>query len=132
MLFYCDRRKFNLSGSFLIFLFMVTSREIIFICSTVVITIKNGWNTIAWASHTSDILSIPATKSQKFVSFTGAQKVHYHKYETDYILQVWEKDCHLKKGTDICVTVKKMLSLSIFNILSSFSFCCISASFPFT
>ena len=27
--------------------------------------------------------------------------VHYHKYETDYILE----DCRLKNGTVICVTV---------------------------
>ena len=33
-LLYCDRWKFNLAGGFLIFLFMVTGREIIFICST--------------------------------------------------------------------------------------------------
>ena len=33
-LLYCDRWKFNLTGGFLIFLFMVTGREIIFICST--------------------------------------------------------------------------------------------------
>ena len=31
-LFYCDRRKFNLTGAFSVFLFMVTSRRI-FICS---------------------------------------------------------------------------------------------------
>ena len=33
-MFYCDRRKFNLTGGF-IFLFMVTGRGIIFICSAV-------------------------------------------------------------------------------------------------
>ena len=32
LLFYCDRQKFNLTGGFLIFLFIVTAREI-FICS---------------------------------------------------------------------------------------------------
>ena len=32
-LFFCDRQKFNLTCGFLIFLFMVTGRGIIFICS---------------------------------------------------------------------------------------------------
>ena len=26
-------------------------------------------------------------------------------YETDYILEVWEKDCYFKKDTDICMTI---------------------------
>ena len=30
VIFYCDRRKFNLTGGFLIFLFMLTGREITF------------------------------------------------------------------------------------------------------
>ena len=30
LIFYCDRRKFNLTGGFLIFLFMLTGREITF------------------------------------------------------------------------------------------------------
>ena len=34
LLFYCHHQKFNLTGGFLIFLFMMTGREIIFICST--------------------------------------------------------------------------------------------------
>ena len=33
LLSYCDRRKFNLTVGFFIFLFMVTGRGIIFICS---------------------------------------------------------------------------------------------------
>ena len=33
MLFYCDCRRSNLTSGFFIFLFMVTGREIIFICS---------------------------------------------------------------------------------------------------
>ena len=36
-LFYCVCLKFNLTGGFLIFLFMVTSRGIIFICSADVV-----------------------------------------------------------------------------------------------
>ena len=35
MLFYCDHRKFNLTGGFFIFLFMVTGREMIFTCNAV-------------------------------------------------------------------------------------------------
>ena len=61
-------------------------------------------------NHRSRTLSIPAAKYQNFVNFTGAQKsiwknfwykVHYHKYESDYILEVWEKVYHLKKDTEI-------------------------------
>ena len=57
-------------------------------------------------NHTSWALSVPAAKSQNFANFTEAQKPtkanfwylgHYHKYETDYILEVWGNDCHLKK-----------------------------------
>ena len=33
-LFYCDRQNLDLTGGFFVFLFMVTGREIIFICST--------------------------------------------------------------------------------------------------
>ena len=32
-LFYCDDQKFNLAGSFFVFLFMMTGRAIKFICS---------------------------------------------------------------------------------------------------
>ena len=35
LLFYCDGQKFNMTGGFFIFLFMVTGRGIIFICSAV-------------------------------------------------------------------------------------------------
>ena len=44
-LFYCDRRKFNLI-CFFIFLFMVTGRGIIFICSAGILTTYHKWQII--------------------------------------------------------------------------------------
>ena len=40
----------------------------------VLISIKYGWNTIAWAKTASGTLSKPAAKSQNFVYSTGVQK----------------------------------------------------------
>ena len=56
-------------------------------------------------SYIWDIIHTVA-KSQNFVDFTGAQKSTLEnfgtryiitKYEIDYILEVWGKDCHFKK-----------------------------------
>ena len=95
-------------------------------------------------NHTSGISSITAAKSiaaeksQNFVDFTGMQKsthkkmyyAHYPKHETDYILEVWQKDCHLKE-TDISVTIFKILHCLYSTLLqvSPFAASHISASF---
>ena len=99
-------------------------------------------NHISGTLSTAVAKSIAAAKSQNLCWFYRSTKmhkgkfwhwVHYHKYETDYILEIWEKDS-FKKRYNICVTIWKIWSLSIFNILSSFSFCCITyfshISFP--
>ena len=83
----------------------------------VVISIKFGWNTIAWGKiihlgHYTYQQQNPYQQISKFCRFYRGTKIHigtflehYYKHETDYILEVWERDCHLKKDTDICVII---------------------------
>ena len=71
-----------------------------------VITIKNGWNTIAW-TKTIHLEQHPyQQQSLKFFLILQGHKNSHRKILPTgtlsqiwnyYILEVWEKDCHLKK-----------------------------------
>ena len=53
-------------------------------------TILLGQKSYIW-----DIIHI-SSKISKFCQKKFWYYLHYHEYETDYNLEIWEKDCHLK------------------------------------
>ena len=111
----------------------------------VVISIAYGWNIIAWAKNIH--LGYYPYQQQNFniLSILQRNKIPHRKiFGSRYLiinmkliifLKFWKKNVILKKILT-CVIIWKILSLSTFNTLSSFSFCHIiyfsHFSFPIT
>ena len=81
-------------------------------------------------SYIRDIIHT-SSKIAKFCQFYRGSKSHigkflilgrdYHKYETEYILEVWEKDCHLKKRyIHMQTIIQAVLLMSVFEQRLSF------------